>query len=110
MSIDWKEVSHRVRVLLSVPDDRALSAAALRLNVSETSLRSIVQRPLGRMDMRTLAALVRAYGIDPMWLLTGRYDRASHHKALESTTEEIASTLERIASDTKLAEEQRRWT
>src|SRR6185503_13901076 len=109
MSIDWKQVSHRIRVLLGAPDERALSVAAQRLNVAEASLRAMLERPLGKFDLRTIAGIVRVYGIDPMWVLTGRYDRATHHRALESTTEEIGTSLEKIASDTTLGEEQRRW-
>lgn len=37
--------------------------------------------------IEVLAAVIREYGVDPTWLLTGIYDGGSHRVAMEGTEE-----------------------
>jgi hypothetical protein len=52
--------------------------------------------PLPTIDV--IAALVRTYGLDPSWVLTGEYDPATHRTALESNTHEIEIALNRLVT------------
>jgi hypothetical protein len=45
--------------------------------------------------LKVLAAVVRVYGLDPSWLLTGQYDRATHRIALQQD----AAGIERVLND-----------
>lgn len=93
MSFDWNGIAARIRGLVRISDDSDVPSVARRLGVSEVSLRMTVddRRPLPTVDV--IAALVRVYGLDPSWVLTGQYDPATHRTALESDTQEIATAV-----------------
>jgi hypothetical protein len=105
MVIDWRQVGDRMRVLVGANDDTALSREADRLKIGEAGLRSITRRSSASMDLHTLAAVVRAYGLDPTWVLTGEYDSNTHRSALNADTDEIAGTLLRLTCHGKLDDE-----
>jgi hypothetical protein len=105
MPIDWAQVSMRVRGLLGVTDTKQLSNIAERLTVSEHGLRSVVERRSREVDLNALAAIVRVYGLDPSWVLTGQYDRATHRESLEGDSERIAAILQRVRSNVTLGRE-----
>jgi len=98
MTIDWTKVSDRIRGLIGVHEERDLSRVAERLDVDETSLRRIVSRDPRKPEFGAIAAIVRVFGLDPTWVLTGRYDPSTHRVALNCDTGEIAVALNRIAA------------
>jgi transcriptional regulator with XRE-family HTH domain len=93
VSYDWNGIAARIRGLIRVQEGGDFRSVAARLGVRESSLRMSIQgdHPLPTVDV--LAALVRIYGLDPSWVLTGEYDPATHRTALESNTAEIAVAL-----------------
>ncbi|MEX2153305.1 MAG: hypothetical protein WD825_08190 [Gemmatimonadaceae bacterium] len=99
MSFDWGAVASRIRGLIRLDKDSDLGAIAARLGVSEHSLKMSVdaRAPLPTIDV--IAALVRVYGLDPSWVLTGQYDHATHRVALESDTKEIAAEMRHLIDD-----------
>ena len=70
-------VARRVRDLIHEHDQDDLGAAALRLGVTESALREILDPALDEQNLGTLGALIRGYGVDGAWLLTGHADLAS---------------------------------
>ena len=98
MKYDWQQVAARLRGLVQIHDELDIPAVAERLGVSEASLRMSVS---GRRSMPTVdvvAAVVRVYGLDPSWVLTGEYNPDTHREALESDTDEIETTLNEMIS------------
>lgn len=100
MTFDWIAIAARIQGLLGTPRDTDLPELADRLKVPLDSLRMSVRGnpPLPTIDV--IAALVRSYGLDPSWVLTGDYDPATHRTALESSTQEIEITVNRIVAKT----------
>ena len=98
MSFDWNAIAARIRGLVHIRDESDIPAIAARLGVSEASLRMSVEkgRPLPTLDV--IAAIVRIYGLDPSWVLTGDYDSATHRDALNSDTSEVEIMLQRLLS------------
>ena len=56
---------------------------ASRLGVEELSLRLSIDELSPHPTMEVIVAIVREYGIDPGWLLTGEYHSSSHRAAME---------------------------
>jgi hypothetical protein len=94
VSSDWADVAGRLRGLIRIQNKSELAAVAKRLGVDERSLRVSVEG--GRPTLNVMAALIRAYGLDPTWVLTGDYDPATHRSALESNTQEIEVAMRRM--------------
>lgn len=96
LSLDWLEIAGRIRGLIRIQDEHDFATVARRLGVSEPSLRMSVDiaRPMPTVDV--IAALVRIYGLDPSWVLTGHYDASTHRMALQSDMREIAIELSRM--------------
>jgi hypothetical protein len=52
--------------------------------------------------IEVVAALVREFGVDPQWLLTGRYDPSVHHRALvlaEDRSEDGARAIQHLVRE-----------
>ena len=84
-----QQIAARIRGLLVGQDGGDLGATAVRLRVDATSLHMSVdeQSPYPTLDV--IAAIVREYGVDPRWVLTGDYDSVTHRRSLELTTDEM---------------------
>jgi hypothetical protein len=93
--IDPSEVAARLRAVVQLDDQEDVSAVARRLVVDEHVLRDSL-RASPRLDVGTLAAVVREFGIDPSWLLTGEYDSTTHHLALDDDKTQSASAVIRF--------------
>ena len=52
-----------------------------------------------------VAAVVRDYGVDPTWLLTGEYNSATHRSSLELKTDELPAAINEVIAAARLAEE-----
>lgn len=79
-----------------------MSLIAFRLRVDMTSLHMSTDEDAPYPTIDVLAAVIREYGVDPGWLLTGYYDSATHRTALSTSTDEmpaiVSTLLGRMAS------------
>lgn len=82
-SFDRAGIAERVRALIGGEDREALARAAQRLRVDELSLRMSIDDLSPHPTIEVVLAVIREYGVDPTWLLTGRYDPNSHRAAIE---------------------------
>ena len=80
-----KAIAGRIRAITKRPG-HTLDALASILRVSPDSLRRLIRENESAIDINFLidvvAALVREFGVDPKWLLTGEYDSSTHRHAL----------------------------
>lgn len=65
------------------PDGWDLERAAAELGVSTEALREVAERLTRVPPLDVLEKVIRRYGVDPSWLLTGRYDSRTHEIAGE---------------------------
>lgn len=103
MRFDWGAIAARLRGLIAVQDSARIGTVAERLRVDERSLRKSIDAGSPAPTIDVIAALVRVYGLDPTWVLTGQYDPATHRTALEGDTDEIAITMNELLSRSSTA-------
>lgn len=72
---------------------------AARLGVEEQALRAAVAGRAPLPSPAVISALVRVYGLDPSWVLTGEYDQGSHRVALESERPELDALVRRMIAE-----------
>jgi len=94
VSFDWAAIADRLRGLIRIQNRDDLATVAKRLGVDERSLRMSMEG--WRPTLNVMAALIRTYGLDPTWVLTGDYDSQTHRAALESNTQEIEVAMKRM--------------
>jgi hypothetical protein len=95
---DRAAIAARLRGLLGGQDHGDLEQTSERLRVDEVSLRMSIDELAPYPTVDVLAAVVREYGVDPSWLLTGTYDSSTHRRVLEADTRTIASALQQLSS------------
>ena len=83
-------IAGRLRGLL---EGENLAAAASRLAVSELSLRMSVDEISPHPTIEVIAAVVRHYGVDPAYVLTGVYDPASHRRVMDADSAVISDVV-----------------
>ena len=88
-------IAARIRGLLG-GQDSTLSDAAKRLRVDEISLRMSVDTLAPYPTVDVIAAIVREYGVDPTWLLTGDYDAATHRTIADKHTGELPIAIHNL--------------
>jgi len=76
-------IAARLRALFSGAFADNLAGSARDLGVDEASLRMSLEEfsPYPALDV--IDAVVRHFGLDPTWVLTGEYNSATHRAALE---------------------------
>jgi hypothetical protein len=84
VKFDRAGIAERLRGLLSGQDGGDLGKTAARLGIEELSLRMSVDEESPHPTVEVLAAVVRSYGVDPTWLLTGVYDGSTHRHSMET--------------------------
>ena len=84
--IDRTGTAKRVRALVSANDGGDTATVARRLHVTESALRSTIDELAPYPTVEVLVGIIREYGVDPTWLLTGTYDPETHRKSLMSTS------------------------
>jgi hypothetical protein len=89
MSVDRDGIAARLRGLLGDFEQYELEDFAERLGVPEVSLRASVDTLSPHPSPEVLAAAIRLYGIDPTWLLTGKYDAQTHRSVIEGDTDPL---------------------
>jgi hypothetical protein len=85
--VDRTGIAARLRGLLGGPDNPDLGDVADRLGVEELSLRTSIDELSPHPTVEVLAAVIRVYGIDPSWLLTGKYDANTHRSVMEGESD-----------------------
>jgi transcriptional regulator with XRE-family HTH domain len=90
MMIDRAGIAERLRGLL-LGHGSELSASAERLGVDETALQLNLDELSPHPTVEVLAAVIRVYGIDPSWLLTGVYDAATHRSVMDGDADAAAA-------------------
>jgi hypothetical protein len=83
ITFDRAGIAGRLRALISGHCGMDLAHAAERLHVEELSLRMSVDDLSPHPTIEVVFAVIREYGVDPTWLLTGTYDSSSHRAAME---------------------------
>lgn len=95
------KIAERIRGLIAGQDQGDLAITARRLGVDEVSLRMSVDELAPYPTIDVLAALVAQYGVDPSYLVNGKYDEHMHRRALEtpqSAVEAVRSLAEHNSS------------
>jgi hypothetical protein len=87
-------VATRIRGIIGGQDHGLIEATARRLGVSEVALRISIHEIQPHPTLEVIVAVVRHYGVDPSWLVSGVYDAATHRKALD---EEAALSHDAVA-------------
>jgi hypothetical protein len=104
MALDWTAVSQRIKGLISMSDQAQLPEAAARLGVEERVLRDALKQQSRLSTLKVIGAVVRVYGLDPSWVLTGKYDPATHRVAIQNDSSAIDDLLKRLITDAGLAD------
>lgn len=86
------QIAERIRGLIG-GQDANLSETASRLGIEELPLRISVDLDSPYPTVDVITAVVRVYGVDPTWLLTGDYDVNTHRRALASDTAELPAAI-----------------
>ena len=68
---DPKEIAARIQKLVEREDDGDIDAAARRLGLSRQVLAELVESAPCDRNLGAIAAVVRGYEVDAIWLLTG---------------------------------------
>ena len=92
--LDRRAVAERIRALVANTD--SLASAAARLGVPQTVLATAIDDTVPYPTVELLDAIVRVYGVDPSWLVTGSYDSATHRRALEDEGGEAESAVQDV--------------
>ena len=99
--IDRYGVASRLRALIFANTPTASAGAiAESLGVRESMLRASIDETSPRPWVEVVLAVIRRYGVDPTWILTGDYDQSTHRQALEDEP-----AIERLLARTTLARE-----
>lgn len=88
-------IALRIRGLIGA-EDVSVPDAAKRLRVDEISLRMSVDELAPYPTVDVIAAIVRVYGVDPTWLLTGECDVAAHRNVADKHTGELPVAIDAL--------------
>jgi len=97
VGFDRLQVAARLRELTGGLEDDRVTAAAERLRIDELSLRLSLDDVSPHPTLEVMVAVVREYGVDPTWLLTGEYSAATHRRALEEGVPGITASIDEIS-------------
>ena len=73
-----------------------MAVLASALGLEEVSLRMSIDEDSPHPTVEVLAAVIREFGIDPTWLLTGEYDSATHRSAMNENAKITAELRARL--------------
>jgi hypothetical protein len=96
--VDWTGIAGRINGLISMSDRAQIESAAARLGVDQQTLRLAVHDKSPTATLRVINALIRVYGLDPTWVMTGQYDAATHRAAMEGDAKKVEQLLSQILS------------
>lgn len=84
--VDRRAVAERIRTLIGGQDRGDVAVTADRLRVAVQALRRSIDAMSPHPSVNVMASIVREYGVDPTWLLYGRYDADTHAASLAKGT------------------------
>lgn len=93
------EIAERLRLLLYKDGICDMAQTAQELGVDESDLRRSVDERAPSPAIDVLCAVATKFGVDPTFLMTGRYDRETHWVSLEGGRPAAMILLRRLASD-----------
>jgi hypothetical protein len=91
-AVDRHGIAARIRALTRGPDTDDISAAAL-LGVDEFAFRRTIHETAPFPSPDVIAAVIREFGVDSTWLLTGEYDADSHRRVADQSLPELRRTI-----------------
>jgi hypothetical protein len=97
------EIAARIRGLLASDNSPAGGILATRLGVTEHALRTSIDQIDPSPSFDVLVAVVRKFGADPTWLVTGQYDLARHRQSLADDALTARILAEAVAAPSKPA-------
>jgi hypothetical protein len=92
--IDWTAIAGRIHGLVHVTP--AAAGAERGSRPDPLALRRQLQNAPLSQAVRTLENVVRLYGLDPSWVVTGHYDPSTHRAALDGSDEEARALIQRL--------------
>ena len=98
---DRAGIAERLRGLLGGQHNGDVAETAARLGIEELSLRMSIDEHSPHPTVEVLAAVVREFGVDPTWLLTGAYNVSTHRHSMDglhSITAELRARVEQQPS------------
>jgi hypothetical protein len=95
-TFDREGIAERLRGLFAGQFNGNLEETAAHLGIEELSLRMSIDEISPHPTIEVLAAVIRVYGIDPSWLLTGKYDAGTHRSAMEGEQDPADALREMI--------------
>jgi hypothetical protein len=97
MAVEWSAISDRIKAFIGMSDQAQLSTAAAKLGVEERHLRDAIQHQSRFSTLKVISAMVRVFGLDPSWVLFGKYDPATHRVAMQGDSAAIDRLLGELA-------------
>ena len=94
--IDWAQVAHRIHGLVGAGVSGNALDDTMRVRIEERVLHQRLRKESLDSVIRLLTSIVRIYGLDPTWVVTGNFDPTTHRIALEGTQQETRSIVERL--------------
>ena len=76
-------IAARIRGLIAGQDGGDPAQTAMRLHDDEIGLRMSIDELAPNPTINVIVAIITAYGVDPIWLLTGDYDPNTHRAVFE---------------------------
>jgi hypothetical protein len=102
-SVDQIGIASRIRGLLGAAGTSDYAFSARRLGVTEIALRMSADELDPHPTFEVIVAVIREYGVDPAWLVSGQYDPNVHRTTLDASDEHrvgaVISTL--LAADAR---------
>lgn len=93
--VDPRLIASRLRRLIA-HDHANLAERARVLGVGETALRNCLDELAPCPTFEVIVAVVRHYGVDPTWLMTGEYNAGRHRAALADDDPSCAMAMEEL--------------
>jgi len=93
-----RAIAARIQGILAGQHQGVIEAAAIRLGVSEISLRMSVDDIEPHPTVDVVLAIVQHLGVDPAWLLTGRYDATIHRAAVDEEADRPDGNVARLVA------------
>lgn len=103
--IDRHAIAFRIRGLIGGQDQGVIERTARRLGVGEVTLRLSVDDVDPHPTVELIDAVLYEYGVDPTWLLTGRYDPSSHRRAINDERAFSQTTFARLLGHRRESDE-----